>query len=277
MKTFKQFLILKNLSLNTIEEYCIRERDFLKNCYEGIDQDTLDKYLIKKKNTIAARGFLKNYIEYLEEITPPEQMIPLKIRKATGRKQTKETKYITKEQVYTLVNKLYQRNNHKLALISILLFESGLRVSEVIKLRWNDLDLKNNRLKIRQGKGGKHRETIFSDNTKEMIKEYADSHEYNPEVIFHYRTVKENITPYEKTKSIRTRIQQQIKKAGEELLGIDLHPHMFRHGCGYYLTNELKLSLEEVAIYLGHSKIETTRIYAHTEKERVLNKIKKEI
>jgi type 1 fimbriae regulatory protein FimB/type 1 fimbriae regulatory protein FimE len=56
------------------------------------------------------------------------------------------------------------------------------------------------------------------------------------------------------------RLRRAARAAGLEHLGV--HPHMLRHACGYYLTNERGWDIHRVAAYLGHRKLEVTRGYA---------------
>jgi integrase/recombinase XerD len=177
--------------------------------------------------------------------------------------------------VYGFVNYLYELGDLKFSCIATLLFESGLRVSECLKLKWDNIVWKENKIKVPEDTKTGFRNVLFSDNTKNLLNEYQSSNHYNPDIVFYFEVRDDSKSKVTNNKSIRTRVFKKIREYGLKHFGFEVHPHTFRHSCGYYLRNVLKIPLDEVAIYLGHSKIDTTRIYAHTKEDVVLNKVKK--
>ena len=279
VQTFKEYLLIRELTPKTIDKYLNYFKLYQDKYPTGFNQEIIDKFLTERENSNdrslnkTRKAFIIAYLGYLKKNFPQPELNDIQITKQTGRKKPKETKHISYEQVKELCNKLY-RKDLKFCLIAILLFEGGFRISELLALRWKDINLKDKKIKIKESKTG-FREVIFSDNTLALIYEYMDSDHYNPEQVFTFNTVKREMLDVNRKESHRIRVAQILRQYGQEHLGIDLHPHMFRHGCGFYLTNVLEMPLDEVAIYLGHSKIDTTRIYAHKDKEKVLDKIKK--
>ena len=61
-----------------------------------------------------------------------------------------------------------------------MLYATGVRVSELVNIRYNDIDLENKRIII-TGKGNKQRIVYFGDYAKDVLKEYTDSHKKNEE------------------------------------------------------------------------------------------------
>lgn len=127
--------------------------------------------------------------------------------------------------------------------VSIALLAHGLRLAELLALRWNDLDEKRRLLTV-FGKGGKRR-TVFLDGSAYAF--LLALRREGEQVIF------PAITP----QGFRKRLKRLCQAAGVTYLGA----HGLRHYCGerlYRLSGDLGL----VADHLGHASIDTARIYA---------------
>jgi integrase/recombinase XerD len=136
-------------------------------------------------------------------------------------------------------------------LIITMLYSTGLRVSELLKLEVKNIDLINRTIRVR-GKGDKDRIVIFDNTTKKLIKKYLT---YQPEEIkylFQTRTG-ESLTP--------RYIQVEIKTYAK-LAGIDkkVTPHILRHSFATHLLNQ-GCNIRIIQQLLGHSSLSTTQIY----------------
>lgn len=125
----------------------------------------------------------------------------------------------------------------------------GLRISEVINLKWESLDKKRNTLTVINGKGGKDRTTILNDNTIELLINYW--HEYKTrEYVF---------TGQFKNQYSQTSIQKIIKKYIHKKASF----HLLRHSYATYaLDNGTELA--PLSKSMGHNSTKTTEIYYHT-------------
>jgi len=123
---------------------------------------------------------------------------------------------------------------------------AGLRVSEMLALRWDDVDLERRQLVVRYGKGGKPRTVALSRSLLETLKDVQEHGEHGDYVL-----------PYRAPISARRRLALVCAEAGVASKGI----HSLRHSAGTRLVRETG-SLEEAAHHLGHASIETTRVYA---------------
>ena len=126
---------------------------------------------------------------------------------------------------------------------------AGLRVSEAVALRWTDIDLPNRVLRVRHGKGGKQR----TANLSERLRAALDALGPADGRVLAWSDVR-----------ARARLQQVCIKANVPYKGI----HALRHYAGTRLMQQTK-SLEDVARHLGHSSIETTRVYAKWSDEKL--------
>ncbi|MBC7090283.1 MAG: tyrosine-type recombinase/integrase, partial [Methanobacteriaceae archaeon] len=136
-------------------------------------------------------------------------------------------------------------------LILSLLYSSGLRVSEVVSLKVNDIDLKDRTIRIR-GKGNKDRIVLFDQKTKKLLKEYLHERSQESEYLFLNR-FGNPLTP----RYIQITIKKYAIKAG---IKKKVTPHILRHS---FATHLLKNGVDIRAIQqlLGHSNLSTTQIY----------------
>jgi len=129
----------------------------------------------------------------------------------------------------------------------------GLRISECLALAWTDVELPQRRLVVARGKGGKRRTVPLSGTLLAALRALRppDGRGY--------------VLPYRSDFPARARIKRLTAVAqlpGGEEPGIPYRGiHALRHTCGTRLVRETG-NLEMAARHLGHSSIETTRVYA---------------
>jgi len=146
----------------------------------------------------------------------------------------------------------------KYKLIISLLYSSGLRVSEVVKLKRKDLDIQNHLLYVVQGKGKKDRTTIFAKSLDELLIEYLCKTNFKSDYLFEGRNGKYSI------KTI-----QEILKKYSRILNKRVTPHMLRHSFATHLLED-GVDIKHIQKLLGHSKLETTNVYLHVAKKDFL-------
>jgi integrase/recombinase XerD len=137
--------------------------------------------------------------------------------------------------------------NHRL--IIQIGYAAGLRVSEIINLKWNDLDFQRNIIHIKNAKGKKDRIVMFSPKVKKNLKILDQKKEG-----FVFKTNRG-------TKYTARTIQEIIKKAAIKI-GIkkSVSPHTLRHSFATHLL-ENGTDIRYIKELLGHSNISTTLIY----------------
>jgi len=130
-------------------------------------------------------------------------------------------------------------------LLVLLCGHAGLRASEAVALKWSDIDLASGRLVVASGKGRKKRTVPLSGTLRhELALEHA--HPYGDWVL-----------PYRDRRSAWYHVKEMAQRAEVPALGV----HALRHTAGTRMMRQTG-SLEITARLLGHSQIETTRIYA---------------
>ncbi|HBB38287.1 MAG: Recombinase [Candidatus Magasanikbacteria bacterium GW2011_GWD2_43_18] len=160
-----------------------------------------------------------------------------------------------------------------------LLFSTGLRVSELVSLQIDDVNLQRDEFSI-EGKGGKRRVVFLSEQAKYWIKKYLGLRkDMNPYLFVSHDkrkgAQKKSVVGGGKAKSqsqyghLTPRSVQRLVKTCAKLAGITkpVSPHTLRHS---YATDLLQngADIRSVQAMLGHSSITTTQIYTHiTDKE----------
>lgn len=144
-----------------------------------------------------------------------------------------------------------------------LLFSSGLRVSELVGLDKDHINLKRREFMVR-GKGQKDRPIFISPSAAEWIVEYLDKREDNTRPLFVRYSGAKKVDLTGNFHRLTARSVQRLVSRYALLAGITKHvsPHTLRHS---YATDLLMngADMRSVQAMLGHSNISTTQIYTH--------------
>jgi len=248
-------LKIRGFSPLTVRNYSFFVEKFLgrnnKNFTE-LNEDDAKAYLsemfdTKSKNTImlAAASLKFFYTEILKKEFSQVKM---------PKKDSKLPEVLIKDEVKKLID---STDNNKSRLIISLLYSSGLRVSELVNLKVEDLNLQKGIGWVRKGKGGKDRQIIISNNLANELKGYLENK-------------KDNIYVFSKEKALTTRNIQKIIKRTKERAGINkkVTPHTLRHSFATHLL-EQGTDIRMIQVLLGHSSLNTTQVYAHISSEQI--------
>ena len=145
-----------------------------------------------------------------------------------------------------------------------LLFSSGLRVSELINLNRDHVNLERREFMVR-GKGQKDRPVFISDQAAEAISDYlAERHDKLPALFLNNSRNRPDADMKNDERRLTSRSVERIVNKYVRLAGITKHvtPHTLRHS---FATDLLMngADLRSVQSLLGHSNISTTQIYTH--------------
>ena len=180
-----------------------------------------------------------------------------------GKRLPKFFEYNELEELFdvpNLNNPLGQRNR----LILEMLYASGVRVSELVNIKLEDINMKEETIRI-FGKGKKSRIVCFNDVTKKYLKMYIDDGRYSldidnsPYLFLNYKGGK--IT----TRGVEKILNEIIDKTA---LNKHITPHMLRHTFATHLLNE-GCDLLSVQELLGHASLSSTNIYTHITNDRL--------
>lgn len=138
-------------------------------------------------------------------------------------------------------------------------YRHGLRASEMVDLRWDQVDFKTATLHVRRVKQGTpSTHPILGDELRALRRLRREQEPKSPFVF-----TSERGAPFTTAGFAR-----MIERAGiEARLGFKAHPHMLRHACGYALTNKGH-DTRALQAYLGHRNIQHTVRYTELAPDR---------
>ena len=273
----KYLEIERNLSKHTIRAYKADLRSFISFWNNqltpqeqkklGIKQ-VVERYLVslyyKKidKQTIARKySCFTSFSRFLKA-----QNITLNIILKRPRIDKKLPIYLSVDEIFHVLDtvpdhKLPSKSPTRDKAIFELLYATGIRCSELVAIRFQDIDMNDKTIRI-QGKGNKERMVLFGDKAKKKIKEYALKERlpmtHHSEALF----------VNHRNKPLATRTIQRIFEMFRTVLKIDKHitPHKIRHSFATHLLNQ-GTDLRIVQELLGHQTVASTEKYTHVSLE----------
>lgn len=252
----KAELKVRGFSLLTVRNYSFFVEKFLdktnKDEIENVNEDDVKSYLgemfdTKSKNTIMLAAASLKF--FFKEVLGKE-FSQIKMPK----KEKKLPEVLSKEEVKNLID---SSDTNKSRLIISLLYSAGLRVSELVNLKVEDLELKEKSGWVRKGKGSKDRLFVISGNLAEDLEDYLNRR-------------KEGIYVFSKERPLTTRNIQKIIKGTKERAGISkkVTPHTLRHSFATHLL-EQGTDIRVIQAMLGHASLSTTQVYTHISSEQI--------
>ncbi|MBR3368834.1 tyrosine-type recombinase/integrase [Candidatus Saccharibacteria bacterium] len=228
------------------------------NRYENEKGETLS-ILTQSYHLIALRGFLK-YLARRGIKTLDHSLVDLP---KTARKQVTFLHFNEVEELLSEIPEDTETGLRDRAIIE-LLFSGGLRVSELIKLNRDSINLEKHEFVVR-GKGNKDRPIFVSNSATEAIKNYlCVRHDSLPALFLNNSRNQQAVDTSGDFRRLTPRSIQRIIEKYAKKAGITKHvtPHTLRHS---FATDLLMngADLRSVQALLGHSNISTTQIYTH--------------
>src|SRR5262249_39625618 len=147
------------------------------------------------------------------------------------------------------------------------LYSSGIRVSELVELEMQDLDLQEGVLRVK-GKGRKDRLTPIGSQAIKAIQRYFDLRQQDSrcqQSSQGQRVFRNNHAEPLSTRSVRRKLDKYLVQAG---LDPGISPHTLRHSFATHLLNN-GADLRSVQELLGHQSLSTTQIYTHLTTSRM--------
>jgi integrase/recombinase XerC len=146
------------------------------------------------------------------------------------------------------------------------LYSSGIRVSELVELKLEDIDLVEGVLRV-TGKGRKDRLTPIGSQAIKAVQKYLEMRQADPKLA-HEANVRVFLNKHGEplsTRSVRRKLDKYLVQAG---LDPGISPHTLRHSFATHLLNN-GADLRSVQELLGHQSLSTTQIYTHLTTARV--------
>lgn len=170
----------------------------------------------------------------------------------TGNDEARGRKYLTRDEVRRLV-KQARKNRHgaRDALMIRMAFEHGLRVSELVSIKWQHINMDAGDISIERSKGsisGTH--PLQGQTLRELRKMGRVTGRSQGFVFVNERGSPVSVDGFRKT----------LHRLSEDVFGVRWNPHALRHACGYHMINE-GVDIRTAQQYLGHSNIQNTVTY----------------
>ncbi len=267
METFKEYLIYNEKSKATVKKYTAAvEELFLWLEGRGLNKENLlryRRYLLAGNKPRTVNGKLSAINSYLKYIDM--EHIKVNFLKIQHQSFIEDSRQMTESEYKKLLDAALAKGNKRLYMVMLTLCGTGIRVSE---LGYITVEA------VKQGKvfinmKGKCRTVLLNKKLCSRLKAYATEKGIGKGIIFRTKTGK---------KLDRTNIFHEMKKLCKAAKVDDrkVFPHNFRHlfARKFY---EVEKNLVQLADVLGHSRIETTRIYVAASvstHQRILNKMK---
>ena len=206
------------------------------------------QHLIQKKHSNSYVNQAINAIKFYYEVVlgMPNRFYEIE----RPRKESKLPKVISKEEILSIIE---NTNNIKHRCIVQLLYGSGLRRSELLNLKLDDIDSKRMLVRVVGSKGNKDRLTLLSKTALNDLRKYYTK--YEPHIYL-----------FEGKKGIKysgASVLKIVKTAAEKArIRTTVTPHVLRHSFATHLL-ESGTDLRQIQVLLGHGSTKTTEIYTH--------------
>jgi len=280
---YENYLVSSGKSKNTVSVYISEAYKLLKYFHDNgfdihnISQDIIITYLshsrINRNLSINSYSRLvitiKTFLSYLYRNGSINADIALDLK--TPNKVEKKREVLSENDIKEIEAYLKNRNekfrheNLRNKIIFYLGIKCGLRKSEVIKLKWQDIDFINNEVKIICSKGGNDRIVYFNDDLKRLLLEYK---------------LKKGLQSGEVVRgkngsgicsnSLQNAIRRLYKESGVYRPGLTVHS--LRHTYAETLRKQ-GFDFSVIQALLGHRSLDTTAKYLHVTKDDLKNAV----
>ena len=257
-------LTFRKYSPKTIKAYIHYNRDFLqksKKPPQQVTNDDIKDYLFhlaeeRGVSTSTLNGAINALKFYYGTVLEKKFIYEVK----RPRKDKKLPIILNKEEVPKILSAL---SNIKHKAILMLIYSGGLRVSEVVKLRPEDIDSKRRLVFIKGAKGRKDRYSLVSEAALETLREYWKKFEPSSKWLFPGNRSNQHLH----SRSVQKIFTNACKKAG---ITKEVSVHSLRHSFATHLL-ESGVDLRYIQEIRGHKSSKTTEIYTHVSTKNLSN------
>ena len=243
--------------------------------------DFLEKKRENQSKTINNRlSAIKSFLRYLSfEIPEYSGLLSRSLMIPLRKEEKRQMDFLTKEEYQALVDscELDSTLGRRDKLMLLLLYNTGVRVSELIGIKIKDIIMDANGLPSYihiYGKGRKERDIPLWKSTATFLRFFIECHDTNNDTKLFINRTDGILT----RSGVRYRLECLVKKASKLTPSMNLKtitPHTFRHSVALNLLQS-GIDISTIAIWLGHESIVTTHKYMEADmemKRRTLEKI----
>jgi len=271
---FIEFLSKKHKTEANEISFGIINRDLIIEFLDYLENERNAKVSTRNQRLACLKSFFK-YVQYNEPslFNLCSDILSIKNKKVP----TKMITYFSEDEIKIMINYLNQEKKLKCLTLICVLYETGARVSELINIKLEDLNLGNHASIKLHGKGNKTRIVPISQELVKLINKYLSQVyvDYGQNLLF-YSSHKKMYARSSINFIVKTLVKELSLKYPNYFNG-NYHPHSFRHSKATHLYNN-GTPLLYIKDFLGHSTITTTEIYAtpdsEVQRKQILNNAK---
>ena len=248
---------------------------YLENKYNGeayvdeITSEDIEEYLFYLKET---KGYapasrqrnlhtLRSFFSYCYKKELVLRNVALSVERI--KLQQKERNYLSDEEVKLLISAI---DHSLIRLVVQVLYMTGLRISECVNLTIDDVDFNRRVIHVVSGKGNKDRLIPISKRLYPLLVEYREHHRPETGSLLFFCTKKTGmLSPV----YVNAGIAEAVRKLGWRKKGT---AHVLRHSFASQLVKN-QVSLVQIQKLLGHSSLNVTGIYTHTDMDQLSNAV----
>lgn len=283
----KKAFSIKNITSKLLVSYFTTTKDKPLYADEEIRKITLSRnckeiYELSYASKINRLTIIMNFIKHIEESnvdkTSENEVFLFNIKRQDIAKNIKKEKRVLSvltpkegfQKFFDAIEKVKYTDEireRNVLMLKILMY-LGLRVSELIYLKKDDITIENNKVKFNIiGKGNKQRLLyVTHSHIESHMKKYEKIRKESPEG-YYFTTVKGTQI---NDRYINTIVKNTLMMAGLEVTKKS-SVHMLRHSVASYLKHTLKLDNASISKWLGHEDIKTTMIYLHYTEQEIMD------
>ncbi|MBM7690751.1 site-specific recombinase XerD [Peribacillus deserti] len=233
-------------SLTQFFNFCNKDLNDVKANDIRIWLGSMEEQGLKPRTVHVKLSALKSFYQYCREENLTKKNPTLTVD--TPKKEDSLPYYLSKREV-ALLQELTRNDLRDRALVEAL-YTTGVRISELINIKLEDIKWDTRQIWIRKGKGNKERFVLFTHDCAVRLKAYLENRKVNSEYLF---------TNSRGGRWNRTLIEIRFQQFSETL-GFKVRPHTMRHTFAAHLA-EKNMPQSYIQELLGHVNINTTRIY----------------
>lgn len=264
LKELEEQLLLKNFSDKTIKSYLSNisfvSRTLKKDPFEITELDLRWYVVGNKKRKLSSSSQMmvinsfKSFFKYIHGRNFDHSILP------RPKVDQKQPDVLSIEEFQSLINTIH---NLKHRAIVCLMYSCGIRVSELINIQLKDIDVSNNKLIIRSGKGKVDRIVMLDNSIIELLRNYWSVYKTKKML---FEGAKGDLYS---SKSIQNIVKRAVLMAG---ISKRISSHSLRHSCFTQLIKN-GVDIRTVQKIAGHKNINTTANYIKILDEDVLNTV----
>ncbi len=246
LQKLSEELKLRKYSPRTIQVYLHLIQNFLKS--DLAPRESLLRYVDKSHSTLRSVYFALQF--FYQNVLKQDFMEELPLGKKSGHLP----QVLNREEIKSLFD-VTLNLKHRFLLMT--LYYTGIRLNEVVNLRWEDFDFERKTIHLKVTKGTKDRTIFFHQSIEDLIRNFGLRKE-GP-------VFQSNVVQRYNLRSVQMIVRQASVKAG---ISKKVTPHTLRHSFATHLL-EAGADIRSIQTLLGHKNLQTTQIYTHVANKNI--------